>query len=189
MLRDALRSVTALLLLTVLCGAAYPLAVWGVGRAAFADRADGSLVRVDGRVVGSALVGQEFTSDRYFHGRPSAVAYAAGGVGSGGTNLGPGSRDLAASVAALRADIAAREGVDPADVPVDLVTASASGLDPDVSEAAARIQIPRVARSRGLPPDVVRNLVDAAVHGPVLGVLGARHVRVLDLNLALDRIP
>lgn len=189
MLRDALRSVTALLLLTVLCGAVYPLVVWGVGRSAFADRAGGSLVRADGRVVGSALLGQEFTSDRYFHGRPSAVGYAADAAGSGGSNLGPNSRELSRTVARRRAEVAARDGVDPAAVPVDLVTASASGLDPDISEAAALIQVARVARARGVPASAVRAVVLARVHGPVLGLLGARRVRVLELNLALDRLP
>lgn len=188
MLRDAARAVTALLLLTVLCGAAYPLVVWGVGQAAFGDRADGSPVRVDGRVVGSALVGQEFTSDRYFHGRPSAVGYAAEAPGSGGSNLGPNSRDLADGVAALRIEVAAREGIAPGEVPVDLVTASASGLDPDISEPAALIQVPRVARARGLRQDAVRAVVAAHVREPVIGLLGARRVRVLELNLALDRL-
>jgi len=188
MLRDAVRSVTALLLLTVLCGGAYPLVVWGVGRVAFHDAATGSLVRADGRVVGSRLIGQQFTSDRYLQGRPSAVGYAADAAGSGGTNLGPNSRGEADAVAELRARVAAREGVDPARVPVDLVTASASGLDPDISEAAALIQVPRVARARGLPEGEVRDLVTAHVDGPVLGVLGSRHVRVLEVNLALDRL-
>ncbi len=189
MLRDALRSLTAVLVLTVLCGAVYPMVVWGVGQAAFGDRADGSPVRADGRVVGSSLIGQEFTSDRYFHGRPSAVGYAADGPNSGGSNLGPNSRELAEAVARRRAEAAEREGVDPARVPVDLVTASASGLDPDISRDAALIQVPRVARARGLDEAVVRALVLEHVHEPVLGLLGARHVRVLELNLALDRIP
>lgn len=189
MLRDTLRSLTAVLVLTVLCGAVYPMVVWGVGQAAFGDRAEGSLVRADGRIVGSALIGQDFTSDRYFHGRPSAVGYAADGVNSGGSNLGPNSRDLADAVAARRAEVALREGVDPDRVPVDLVTESASGLDPDISRAAALIQVPRVARARGLGEAMVRALVLDHVHDPVLGVLGARHVRVLELNLALERLP
>jgi K+-transporting ATPase ATPase C chain len=188
MLRDLARSFVAVAALTLVCGLAYPAAVWVVAQGAAGGSADGSLVIRDGRVIGSRLIGQPFTSDRYFHGRPSAVAYAAGPAGvpaSGGSNLGPTSRELADSIAAARREVAAREGVAPARVPVDLVTASASGLDPDISLDGALIQVRRVARARGLDADAVERLVRDTADTTIAG-LGADRVRVLDLNLALD---
>jgi K+-transporting ATPase ATPase C chain len=188
MLRDLARSFVAVAVITVLCGIAYPVAVWAVAQTAAGGSADGSLVVRDGRVIGSHLIGQPFTSDRYFHGRPSAVAYAAGRAGvpaSGGSNLGPTSRELAESIASARREVAARERVAPARVPVDLVTASASGLDPDISLDAALIQVDRVARSRDLDADAVERLVRETADTAMAG-LGAERVRVLDLNLALD---
>lgn len=191
MLRDLLRAVLVLAVITVVCGGAYPLVVWAAAHGFDERAADGSLVVRDGRVVGSELIGQDFTSDRYFHGRPSAVAYATARDGgtprpaSGGTNLGPNSRALADAVAAARREVAAREGVDPGQVPVDLVTSSASGLDPDVSLQGALIQVNRVARARGLDPAAVERLVRDTAQGTFAG-LGEARVRVLDLNLALD---
>ncbi len=186
MLKDLQRSIVAIIVLTiVLCGA-YPAVVWAIGQVAFRDQAQGSLVTRGGTVVGSHEIAQAFTGNRYFHPRPSAVDYA--GNGSGATNLGPNSSDLAQTVAKRLAAVATLEGVSPAAVPVDLVTASASGVDPDISKAAALIQVARVARARGLDPARVRALVLSHVDTPTLGLLGATRVNVLDLNLALDAL-
>jgi K+-transporting ATPase ATPase C chain len=174
-------------LLAALTGLLYPLAVTGAARAAFPDQAAGSLVERDGRVVGSRLIGQNFTDPGHFWGRPSATAptpYNA--AASGGSNLGPSNPAL---VEAVRGRIAALRaaGADPmAVVPVDLVTASASGLDPHISPAAARYQIGRVARARGLPPERVAALVERHTEAPWAGFLGTPRVDVLALNLALD---
>ncbi|MFN8111243.1 MAG: potassium-transporting ATPase subunit KdpC [Thermoleophilia bacterium] len=186
MLRELSRSIVSVVLLTiVLCGA-YPLVVWAIGQAAFHDRAQGSLVRVDGRVVGSSLIAQAFTGPRYFHPRPSAAGYAADA--SAGSNLGPNSADLARAVGRRLRVTATLEGVAPAAVPVDLVTTSGSGLDPDISRAAALVQVARVARTRGLDPARVRQLVMTRVNSPTMGLLGTTRVNVLDLNLALDAL-
>jgi K+-transporting ATPase ATPase C chain len=141
-----------------------------------------------GRVVGSSLVGQEFTSPRYFRGRPSATSPACNGAASSGSNLGPTNPALREAVAARVAALRASDPGNAAPIPVDLVTASGSGLDPHVSPAAALWQVPRVARERGIPEERVRALVEARVEGPVLGVLGAPRVNVLLLNLDLDRL-
>ncbi|WP_029431812.1 potassium-transporting ATPase subunit KdpC [Blastococcus sp. URHD0036] len=189
--RQLVAAVRLLLVATVVLGIGYPLAVTGFAQLVAPGRADGSLVSVDGEVVGSALVGQAFTDaagdplPQYFQSRPSASGYD--GAASGGSNLGPNSPDLADLVAARRAAVAAFDGVDPGDVPPDAVTASASGLDPDISPAYAAIQVDRVAAARGVAPAVVRQLVDDATAGRDLGFVGAPHVRVLELNLALDR--
>ncbi len=181
----------ALLVLTVLLGIAYPLAVTGVAQVIAPGRADGSLVEVDGTVVGSSLIGQAFTDadgdplPQYFQSRPSAGSHD--GLASGGSNLGPNSPELAAAVEERRAAVAELEGVDPAEVPPDAVTASASGLDPHVSLAYAALQVDRVAAARGLPAGEVRALVQQATSGRDLGVIGEPHVDVLALNLALDR--
>ncbi len=181
----------ALLVLTVLLGIAYPLAVTGVAQVIAPGRADGSLVEVDGTVVGSSLIGQAFTDadgdplPQYFQSRPSAGSHD--GLASGGSNLGPNSPELAAAVEERRAAVAELEGVDPAEVPPDAVTASASGLDPHVSPAYAALQVDRVATARGLPAGEVRALVQQATSGRDLGVIGEPHVDVLALNLALDR--
>ncbi len=177
---------------TVLTGIAYPLAVTGIAQLAFPAAANGSPVTVEGRVVGSAVIGQSFTSERYFHGRPSATTGADpqdpaksidapyNAASSTGSNLGPSSATLAELV---KARVAALGG---GPVPADLVTASGSGLDPDISPAAAAIQIARVARARGLPEDEVRALVKRTTMGRTFGVLGEPRVNVLALNLALD---
>jgi K+-transporting ATPase ATPase C chain len=174
---------------TALLGVAYPAAVTGLAQLLFPRAANGSVVVERGAVAGSALVGQPFSSPRYFWGRPSAttpVAYD--GRASSGSDLGPSSPALAervaARVAALRAAGPDRDGP----VPVDLVTASGSGLDPDISVAAALYQVERVARARGLDPARVRALVDRHAQGRVLGVLGAPRVNVLALNLSLDAV-
>jgi K+-transporting ATPase ATPase C chain len=181
-----------LALFSALTGVAYPLAVTGIAQVAVPGTANGSPVRVDGRVVGSALVGQSFTADRYFHGRPSAttgpdpqdpaksVDSPYNASSSTGSNLAPSSAALAEAVKARAAAL----GGGP--VPADLVTASASGLDPDISPAAAALQAGRVARARGLSEDEVRALVKRNTMGRTFGVLGEPRVNVLALNLALD---
>ncbi|MGZ4199637.1 MAG: potassium-transporting ATPase subunit KdpC [Thermoleophilia bacterium] len=181
LVRQFLAGLRLLLVLTVLVGLAYPLVMLGIGQLAFHDRANGSLLQSDGRPVGSALLGQGFHGPQWFTPRPSAGGYD--GLASGGSNLGPGSTKLQASVDAARA--AAADGVPPADVPPDAVTASGSGLDPDISPTYAYQQVNRVAAARGLPATAVRRLVDAHVTGRALGVLGEPHVNVLELNLAL----
>ncbi|WP_263118942.1 potassium-transporting ATPase subunit KdpC [Cellulomonas sp. RIT-PI-Y] len=190
-LRVALR---ALLVMTVICGIAYPLLVTGLGRIMPA-RADGSLVTdADGTVVGSSSIGQSFTDAdgtplrQYFQSRPSAAGDGYDGAASSGSNDGPENEDLIAAIEGRRAAVAELEGVDPDDVPVDALTASGSGLDPDISPEYAALQVPRVAAERGLSEDQVRALVADATSGPDLGVLGQASVNVLDLNLALDRL-
>ncbi len=187
-MRSALRPALVLLgLFTLLTGAVYPLAVTLVGQLVFPRQAGGSLIERDGRVVGSRLIGQPFADPRYFWGRLSAttpVAYD--GMASGGSNLGPLNPAL---VAQARARIAALRAADPeahGPVPVDLVTASGSGLDPEISPAAAEFQAARVAHARGLGIDVVRRLIREHTRGRTLGVLGEPRVDVLELNLALD---
>ncbi|MEN5074010.1 potassium-transporting ATPase subunit KdpC [Isoptericola cucumis] len=194
--RQTLAGVRMLLAFTILLGLAYPLAVTGAGQALFGWRADGSLVTADGaptrdraEAAGSALLGQPFDGPEWFHPRPSAAGDGYDGLASGGSNLGPESPELVASIEARRAEVASTEGVDPADVPPDAVTASGSGLDPHVSPAYAAIQVDRVAAARGLPADDVRALVADHTHGRALGVLGDPRVDVLALNQALDQAP
>jgi K+-transporting ATPase ATPase C chain len=187
-MRQLLRPALVLLaLLTLLTGFAYPLVVTGVAQAAFPVQANGSLVRRGGKVVGSTLLGQPFSDPRYFWGRPSATSPAPyDGKASSGSNLGPANPALADAV---KARVAALRDADPGNdrpVPVDLVTASASGLDPHVSPAAADYQVARVARARGLGEDRARALVAAHTEGRTAGVLGEARVNVLVLNLALD---
>ena len=194
-LRPALVLLTAL---TAITGLAYPLAMTGLAEAIFPARAAGSLIERDGRIVGSALIGQTFSQAHYFHGRPSATTAAdpadAGktvpapynAANSMGSNLGPTSAVLAERV---KGDLAALSAENPGvPVPVDLVTTSGSGLDPDIAPEAALFQVPRVARARGMPEDRLRALVTAQVEGRTFGVLGERRVNVLALNLALDEL-
>jgi K+-transporting ATPase ATPase C chain len=181
-------AIRMLVLLTVVLGLAYPLAVTGVAQVAFPDRADGSLVEVDGSVVGSELVGQPFEdSAGLFAARPSALDQTALEVGpvSGASHEGPESETLADVVRERRAEVAEREGVAPASVPVDALTAGASGLDPHISPEYAALQVARVARENDLPADAVRRLVADATEGRTLGVLGEARVNVLLLNVAV----
>ncbi|EGF32579.1 Potassium-transporting ATPase C chain [Oxalobacteraceae bacterium IMCC9480] len=174
-------------LLTVLCCALYPAAVTGIGRAVFPDQVAGSLVLRDGQPVGSSLIGQAFTSPKYFWGRPSATTpMANNGLASGGSNQGPNNPAL---LDAVKARIAALHAADPDNtqaIPVDLVTASGSGLDPEISLAAAAYQLPRIARERKLPDATVQALIDRHSSTRVLGFLGEPRVNVLALNMALD---
>jgi len=182
-LTTALRpAIVMTLLFALLLGLAYPLAMTGIGQAVFPSQANGSLVRdTSGKVIGSTVIGQAFTSERYFQTRPSAAGKGYDGLASSGSNLGPASQAL---VDRVKPDIDKRraEGVT-GPLPADLVTASGSGLDPDLSPAAAMVQAPRVAKTRGLPEDRVRALVQAHVEG---SILGEPHVNVLALNRALD---
>jgi K+-transporting ATPase ATPase C chain len=178
-----------LLVMTMLTGIVYPLVVTGIAQLVFPRQAAGSLVSRGGRAIGSTLIGQSFTDSRYFWSRLSATTpQPYNGTASGGSNLGPLNPAL---LDAVKARIAALRAADPGNaspVPVDLVTASASGLDPDISVAAARYQAERVARVRGLAPERVRALIAAHTAGRLLGVLGEPRVNVLELNLALDAL-
>ncbi len=188
MTRIALRALVATLVLAVLTGLAYPLAITGIAQLTMGDKADGSLVRVDGAVVGSSSIGQHWTGDRWFYGRPSAIDDDAST--SSGSNLGPNSADLSSAIkdraeAILEVESPYHEGLQVADIPADLLTSSASGLDPDISEAAAMLQAPRIAAVRGLDEDAVRGLIEDHVQGKDLGFLGQPRVNVLELNLAI----
>jgi K+-transporting ATPase ATPase C chain len=185
-LRSALRpSLVMLLLFTVLTGLAYPALLTGIAQAVFPAQANGSLVRDGGTVVGSDLIGQSFAAPKYFHGRPSAAGKGYDATASGGSNFGPASQALVDRITGDLKAVRAEGLTGP--VPADMVTASASGLDPDVSPETAYAQVARVARARGLAEGVVKAMVDAAVEEPLAGVLGERRVNVLLLNRQLDR--
>src|SRR3954462_6823665 len=171
--------------LTVLLGLVYPLLVTGLAQVIFPKQAAGSLIEKDGQVIGSRLIGQPFNGPGYFHSRPSAAGAGYDATASGGTNLGPTSRKLFESNVKTAAAALKEENPD-AQIPVDLVTASASGLDPHITPAAAEFQVPRVARERRLNADEVRRLVSEHTEGRQLGFLGEPRVNVLELNLALD---
>jgi K+-transporting ATPase ATPase C chain len=196
MLREIRPAILVLLALTLITGLAYPLAMTGVAGAIFPKQAQGSLIERDGKVIGSTLIGQEFKSDKYFHGRPSAttapdpadssktVAAPYNAANSGGSNLGPTSKALDDRV---KEDVEKLKAENPTmPVPVDLVTTSASGLDPDISADAALFQVPRVAKARNIPEARLRELVTRHTQGRLLGLLGEPRVNVLALNLALD---
>jgi K+-transporting ATPase ATPase C chain len=198
MLNEIRPAVMLLVLLTLITGLAYPLAMTGLAVTLFPYAAEGSLIRRDGQVIGSALIGQEFKSDRYFHGRPSvttgadpadptkSVVQPYNAANSMASNLGPTNRALAERVAA---DVNRLKQENPnMPVPIDLVTTAASGLDPDISPEAAFFQVPRIAKARHLSEDRVRQLIEAQVERRIFGLLGEPRVNVLRLNLALDQV-
>lgn len=197
MLREIRPALVILILLTLITGLLYPLAMTAIAGVIFPKQAQGSLIEKDGKVIGSALIGQEFKDDRYFHGRPSAtsapdpadstktVSAPYNAANSGGSNLGPTSKALNDRI---KDDVEKLKAENPASrVPVDLVTTSGSGLDPDISPEAALFQVPRVAKARNMPEETVRQLVMTNSQGRMAGLLGEPHVNVLVLNLALDR--
>jgi K+-transporting ATPase ATPase C chain len=188
MIGEALRAVRLTIVFAVVTGLVYSLAMTGAIQLIFSAQANGSLITVDGQVVGSQLIGQEFKSDRYFHGRVSATSPPYAADNSAGSNLGPNNRALIDRVASSARTVRQENGLGPNDsVPVDLVTADFSGFDPDISEASALLQVDRVARARGLDPARIQALVERYVHGRILWLFGEPYVNVLEVNLALDR--
>jgi K+-transporting ATPase ATPase C chain len=196
MIKEIRPAILVLLLLTVITGLAYPLAMTEIAAAIFPRQAQGSLIERDGKIVGSALIGQEFKDDKYFHGRPSAttapdpadatktVPAPYNAANSGGSNLGPTSKALNDRI---KEDVDRLKAENPsASVPIDLVTTSGSGLDPDISPEGALFQVPRIAKVRGMPEDRVRQLVAENTSGRLAGLFGEPRVNVLVLNLALD---
>jgi potassium-transporting ATPase KdpC subunit len=184
MIKTVIIAIRYTIVTTVLVGILYPLVVTGIAQATMRDKANGQLIEKDGHVIGSAIIAQAFTGDGYFHPRPSAAGNGYDATSSGGTNLGPTNKKL---IDRINGDVATYRKQNPGkDVPIDLVTTSASGLDPDISPAAALYQVSRVAAARNLPKGSVERLVQAHIQARQFGVLGEPHVNVLELNLALD---
>lgn len=187
MLKQIRPAMLMMLVMTLMTGIAYPLAVTAIARLAFPHQAGGSMLVLNGKIVGSDLIGQSFVGPRYFHSRPSAAGSGYDAVLSGGSNLGPTSKTLVDRIKTASDDLRRENPRLP--VPVDLVTTSGSGLDPHISPAAAEFQIPRVAKARSLPDDRVRLVVRQHTEARQLGMLGEPSVNVLQLNLALDSLP
>jgi K+-transporting ATPase ATPase C chain len=188
-MRQHVRSaILGVILLTLLTGCIFPLGLFAVGRLLFRDQADGSLLTRGGIVIGSQLIGQDFTRPQYFHPRPSAAGTGYDGASSGGTNFGPSNPKLIEDIRRLAEEYGRNNGLPPdAIIPIDAVTRSGSGLDPHISPANAALQVARVAHARALSEDAVRRLLSENTQGRQLGFLGSPRVSVLDLNLALDR--
>ncbi|MBL8067051.1 MAG: potassium-transporting ATPase subunit KdpC [Armatimonadetes bacterium] len=187
-MKEVIVAIRVFVVLTVLTGVVYPLVITGVAQAMFPQQANGSLIRQDGRVVGSSLIGRQFDDPKYFWGRPSATSPDPyNGTASSGSNLGPTNPDLMKAIQGRVDALRAADSGNDQPIPTDLVTASGSGLDPHVSVAAAEYQIPRIARSRGMKETDVRTLVSKNTHGSDFGVFGERVVNVQELNLDLDR--
>jgi potassium-transporting ATPase KdpC subunit len=198
MLREIRPAIVVLVALTLITGLVYPLAMTGIAQVIFPYQANGSMIEQNGKVIGSELIGQNFTSDKYFHGRPSAttapdpkdptktIPAPYNATNSGGSNLGPSNKAL---VDRVKGDVAKLQKENPGTpVPIDLVTTSASGLDPNISPEAALFQVPRIAKGRNLPEDRLRELVEDNTDDRLFGLLGEPSVNVLKLNLALDRL-
>jgi K+-transporting ATPase ATPase C chain len=197
MLRQIRPALMLMVAFTVITGLAYPLAITGIAKVLFPYQAGGSLIEKDGKVIGSELIGQNFTDAKYFHGRPSAttdtdpndatksVAAPYNAQNSVGSNLAPTSKAL---IDRVKGDAETLQAENSAPIPVDLITTSASGLDPDITPAAAAFQVPTVAKARNLPAEKVQQLVDDMTEGRSFGLIGEKHVNVLKLNLALDAL-